>query len=228
MLLSGLIKPGWTVLDIGANIGTMTVAFARFVGQEGHVYAFEPQLYPHGCLGATVALNSMLHYVTPFKAAVGETIGEIPVPLLDPTKQTNFGGTSLQDKHTAPTEMVPMLNVDSISLPDCHLIKADVEGMEGAVLRGAVKTIEKCRPLIWVEQLDHKECAAAELKEFFKAHDYKAWKLATHLYSPHNARGERFNPFQYPDGTLMEDHNVIGVPHEDDPPEWVAKAEVFE
>ena len=50
-LLRRIIKPGWTVVDAGANIGALTLAFAEMVGTDGIVHAFEPQ--PENCLGAT-------------------------------------------------------------------------------------------------------------------------------------------------------------------------------
>jgi FkbM family methyltransferase len=227
-LVCDLIKPGWTVLDIGANIGTTALPFARSVGQEGRVLAFEPQLHPFNCLVSTITLNSLSHFVMPLRVAVGDTPGEILVPLLDPTTRgCNFGGCSLLEKHTTQTEVVPLITIDSLNLPDCHFIKADIEGMEAAALRGAAKTVDKFRPLIWAEQLDRFEANKQGLKDFFKANDYKAWKMATKLYSPHNSRRERHNMFVLDDGSPMEDHNVLAVPSEDQPPGWVSGAEVF-
>jgi 2-polyprenyl-3-methyl-5-hydroxy-6-metoxy-1,4-benzoquinol methylase len=38
-----IIKPGWTVLDVGANIGALTLPMAQLVGVKGRVFVFEPQ-----------------------------------------------------------------------------------------------------------------------------------------------------------------------------------------
>src|SRR5262245_48635407 len=83
-----LIRPGAHVADIGANIGTHTVAMARLVGPEGWVHAFEPQRLVFQTLCANVALNSLTN-VDCENAAVGEKTGSIPVEELDPHLPNN-------------------------------------------------------------------------------------------------------------------------------------------
>ena len=56
-----LVRPGATVLDIGANIGAHTVALATIVGPQGRVVAIEPQRVIHQMLGANAALNALHH-----------------------------------------------------------------------------------------------------------------------------------------------------------------------
>ena len=51
-------KPGFHVLDIGANIGAHTLRFAKCVGSGGIVYAFEPTTYAFDKLIRNIALNS--------------------------------------------------------------------------------------------------------------------------------------------------------------------------
>src|ERR1700759_4504087 len=58
-LLSRFINPGDTVVDVGANIGTHTVAFANLVGAGGVVPAFEPQRRLFQMLSGNVALNAL-------------------------------------------------------------------------------------------------------------------------------------------------------------------------
>ena len=50
--------PGFNV-DVGANIGTHTLAFARLVGERERVFAFEPQRLVAQVLAANIALNSL-------------------------------------------------------------------------------------------------------------------------------------------------------------------------
>lgn len=130
-ILQGFLQPGNVVADVGANVGNMMLAFAAAVGPRGRVICFEPQRFPYMCLCANIALNSLMHYVEAHPFAVGESQGTIDVPILDPTQQiTNYGGVSLLDEHTTPTEKVALINLDSLNLPALHLMKVDVEGME--------------------------------------------------------------------------------------------------
>ena len=55
-----IIKPGQTVLDIGANVGSHTLPFAKLVGNSGRVVAFEPTAFAYGKLVVNIALNPEL------------------------------------------------------------------------------------------------------------------------------------------------------------------------
>src|SRR5262249_37993601 len=59
-LYSRLVKPGATVLDIGANVGAHTLPLARLVGPSGRVVAFEPTQYAINKLRANLDLNPTL------------------------------------------------------------------------------------------------------------------------------------------------------------------------
>src|SRR2546423_1295891 len=52
-----LVKPGSTVIDIGANVGAHTLPFARLVGKSGRVVAFEPTKWAIGKLKRNLELN---------------------------------------------------------------------------------------------------------------------------------------------------------------------------
>ncbi len=58
-MLLRCLSPGDTVFDIGANIGTHAVPFARQVTAAGRVYAFEPQRHTFQYLCANAALNNL-------------------------------------------------------------------------------------------------------------------------------------------------------------------------
>jgi FkbM family methyltransferase len=146
-LLARFIKPGATVLDVGANIGTHTVPFARMTGPGGSVIAFEPQRTSFHLLCANVALNCLTN-VECLHQAVGAAEGSITVPVLPPDEQRNFAAVALGGDSG---ESVEMTTIDALELEACDLIKGDVEGMEAEVLKGARATIEAHRPLLYVE-----------------------------------------------------------------------------
>lgn len=217
-LLCSLIKPGNVVLDVGANVGSLAVAFASVVGRTGHVFAFEPQMLPYQCLVSNTITNSLSHIISPYQVAVGKEVGQIEVPMLDPL-DTNFGGCSLVDKADGPTSTCPLITVDVFDPPACHLLKVDVEGMEVDVLKGAYKTIAKFRPILWVEHLDYvpwRNETKKPLLEFFEEHDYKCWKVCTPTFSRRNIRRQTESPF--PSGT--GDQNVLALPADVAPPDF--------
>ncbi len=226
-IVRSFLRPGDTALDVGANVGNLTLAMAAAVGDKGRVLSFEPQRFPYLCLCANVALNSLMHVAEPYRLAVSDTEGLIDVPLLNPMQQvTNFGGASLLDVHTAPVEQVMTVTIDSLELPSLRLLKADVEGMEPAVFRGARGTIMRLRPVIWTECLEDRH-TRDDLVALFQELDYRSWFCKTNLFSAQNSRCCRHNMYTLTDGAEMEDHNVLALPHEAPIPDWVQSAPVF-
>lgn len=151
LLWQQIIKPGWTVVEVGANIGVHTVWLSKAVGSNGLVVAIEPQMQLYHMLCGNLALNEITNTVTVL-AAIGKTHGTITVPSISYGKQGNFGGVSLGGSEGAT---VPVLPLDALR-KDPEFIKIDVEGMEADVLRGARETIERCKPILYVEN-DRKE-----------------------------------------------------------------------
>jgi FkbM family methyltransferase len=168
-LFARLLRPGDVAVDAGANIGSLSVAMARQVGPRGCVHAFEPQPHVYRNLVANAALNE-LDQLECWNAAVGEAPGTIELPRMNPDARHSFGSVALNsDRRDAAGDAargvpVPMMTVDGLDLPACRLIKADVEGMEAHVLRGARETIAQHRPLLYL-QAELKEGVPALLEE---------------------------------------------------------------
>jgi len=182
-LVRKFIEFGDTVVDVGANIGTHTVAFANLVGPAGLVHAFEPQRRNFLMLAGNAALNGLDNVICHQKA-VGESEGEISLPLLPPPEVSfNYSAVPLQVGLPA-VENVPLTNLDSLNLPRCRLIKIDTEGMEQPVLAGAKSTIERCRPFLYVENNEHG--ASKTLSQILDAFGYKAWWSIYPYYDARN------------------------------------------
>lgn len=217
-----LVRPGDVVLDVGANIGTFTVPLALAVGRKGQVFAFEPQRIVYQCLCANLAINSLSDYVDPIRAGVGAADGTANIPAINPfLKNNNVGGVRLNQPGDH-SEQVPVITIDSLGLQSLRLIKIDVEGMEHEVLAGAAETVKRCQPAIFAECLPGDEKNAAGLKAFFAAHNYKAWSTVVRLFSPQNVR-------LCPDDVFGEqyDHNIVALPANATPPDWVKQATPF-
>ena len=153
-LLRQFIKPGDTIIDVGANIGTHTVAFANMVGPAGTVHAYEPQRRLFTMLAGNVALNA-LEWVVCHQEAVGDVMGDIHLPPLPPSDYSfNNSAVSLVDSLTQGNkadEKVPLVTLDSLDLSNCAVVKIDVEGMEFMVLVGATGLIARCQPVLYIE-----------------------------------------------------------------------------
>lgn len=176
-----IIRPGYTVLDIGANIGTHTVFLSKYVGPRGRVYAFEPQRIVNQQLVANIALNSLMNVQT-YQFALGTEKGFIHVPPVDYMHVGNFGAVSMSVD--AVGEKVELIRLDDLDLSACHVIKIDVEGMEQQVLSGSLNTISKYRPIIYAEN-DRKQ-KSADLIRFIADLNYDMYWHLPRLYNPQN------------------------------------------
>jgi FkbM family methyltransferase len=195
-VLFQLIRPGAVVLEVGANMGSHTIGLARAAGPTGMLLAFEPQRILFQILCANVALNALTNVHT-HHAAVGRETGTIHVPILDPTANQNFGSLSLEGRLEG--DPVALITIDSLKLPACNLIKIDVEGMESEVLAGAVQTIRRFRPVVYLEN-DKEGKTQALIQQLFAL----GYRLYWH-------RPPMFNPGNYFEATENIFGNVISI-----------------
>jgi FkbM family methyltransferase len=146
-LMCALTRPGDTIVEVGANIGTHTIPLARHLTPAGRLVALEAQPVAAMLLEANLALNG-IDWVEVHLAGGGREAGFACVPSIDYEHVANLGGVSLIGQ--ASEGQIRIETVDSLALRPA-LIKIDVEGMELDVLDGAVATIESDRPVIYVE-----------------------------------------------------------------------------
>jgi FkbM family methyltransferase len=159
----GMIPPEGTILDIGANIGIMTVSLAqRF--PKAKVYAFEP--IPNNIEALEKVVNYYkLKNVTLFKTALGEEKGELKMilPVINNSKMQGLSHV-LEEDASGTTEKgmqytVPVLKLDDIpeleAAYSITAIKIDVENFEYYVLKGGESMLRKHMPLIYCELWDN-------------------------------------------------------------------------
>jgi len=143
-----LVRPGDTVLDIGANIGLVTLWMSSLVGESGRVHAFEPNPILQEMLEKTFHRNGCSN-VQLHRMALGSEEGTLDLWI----PQNNAGAGSLilnrevEDCHVVP---VPVHTLSSVlgqeRIDSVRLIKIDAEGFEEEVLRGALDFLETVRP----------------------------------------------------------------------------------
>ena len=190
LLFEQLVEPGEVVLEVGANIGTHTLFFAKQVGPAGRVLAFEPQRILFQTLCGNLALNSVTNTHC-WNMAVGSEAGEITVPALDYARADNFGGIELGMHEQG--ESVPLATIDSFQLPRCDFIKVDVEGMEEDVFRGAAETIARCKPILYCE-CDRTDKSDSLIRLLDSLGYTMFWHLPP-LFHPQNFAGNPTNVF---------------------------------
>jgi FkbM family methyltransferase len=199
-LLGLFIKPGDTVVDAGANVGTHTLFFAGKVGAGGRVFAFEPQRIVFQTLCANLALNSVVN-VHAFQAALSRRPGTIVVPAPRYDVPANYGGVNLTG---AQGERVPVTTLDDLSIDGCRVLKIDVEGMELDVIEGGRALIASSKPIIYVENNDLSRSPA--LIERLLQLDYRLFWHVSRFFNPQNYLANPDNVFGD-----VGDVNMIGV-----------------
>ncbi len=138
------LRPGDTVLDVGAHVGYYTLLSSVLVGDRGAVWAFEPNPQNAGFLRRHVEINGRGN-VRITQAAVSDTDG---------TARFDFG-TGSGTGHLAEGGA---LEVRTVRLDDfarenglrVAAVKIDVEGAELAVLAGGEETLRRDRPVIFL------------------------------------------------------------------------------
>lgn len=184
-MLRKLVNPGDTVIEVGANIGALTVPLAQFVGSQGNVVAYEPQRILFQNLCANIALNGLMNVRT-VNAAVGSEGGAVTLPKIDYAEPNMFGAHTIEG--ATDGEQVQLLALDnSISVTRCRLMKIDVEGMEEQVVIGATELIKKHRPILYIEN-DRQEKSPGLIKRLLDL-DYKLYWHLPPLTRPDNFFG---------------------------------------
>jgi len=137
-LLTRLLRPGDTFVDVGAHIGYLSLVAAQQVGPRGRVVSIEPQ--PHNCdLLLRAAAANELRTLTLFCAAAGSSTSSIRLRLQDDQDHSRL---SLLDDETdeAFGFVVPVLPLNSIlataACTKVDVLKIDVEGFELEVALG--------------------------------------------------------------------------------------------
>jgi FkbM family methyltransferase len=175
-VLYRLVDPGDVVADVGANVGYMSSLAAARVGPTGKVLAFEPHpriyaMLEHNAAGWREAAE--IGEVELRRVALSDAAGE--GTLVSPSFDANSGLASLNsDQAPAPADAdadtmpVSLARLDEIPGADqVRVLKADVEGHEADVLRGASRLLESgtIRDIIFEDDGDYPSATTAILED---------------------------------------------------------------
>lgn len=183
---------GVVAIDCGANIGVLTIEWARFMYNWGQVYSFEAQEKIFYALAGNIIINNCLN-VTARHAAVGAENSTLKIPEPNYLVPSSFGSFELKKRATtefigqqinynAPQKEVPLVALDSLKLPRVDLLKIDVEGMEEDVLYGAMETISKSKPILIIEVIKSDK---AKIMQFLDNEGYKTFPMHLNVLAIH-------------------------------------------
>lgn len=147
-----------TVIDIGANIGAISQALEV---SGVNVVAFEPQ-------PEVFKLLKMNFKGEGHNVALGEKARKASMPSLRYDTRSNFGGAPCDKRSQLYGAVrVEMRPLDDYKFENVGVMKIDVEGYEVRVLLGAVETIERCGPVLYMEdnQEEHRESLYKVLRD---------------------------------------------------------------
>jgi FkbM family methyltransferase len=150
-LLHSLVKPGDTVLDIGANIGYYTLILARLVGERGKVYAFEPDPTNYELLKRNIALNGYKNVVPVMKATSNKN-GTLRLYLCRDNKAMHRVYDSQYCDGFIEIEAIRLDDYFAGREEKIDFIKIDIEGAEYAALEGMATLLGKSRRAILVTE----------------------------------------------------------------------------
>lgn len=174
-----LLPANTAVLDIGANIGIMTVHLARTI-KDVTVYSFEPMPNNIGAFKRIIKYFK-LQNVKLFEIALGNSEGEVEMvmPIISNVKMQGLSHVvhdSIPDNNDGERIKVPLKMLDNMieltnSPKRISGIKIDVENFEFFVLDGAKQLIAKNKPVVYAELWENEN--REKCFELFKSLNYK-------------------------------------------------------
>jgi FkbM family methyltransferase len=143
-----LVRAGDVVLDVGANIGVLSLFLSRIVGEGGCVHAFEPNPRTYALLLRSISANPRRNI-----RAHGVALGDAEAELALSVPRGNAGAASLAGLAGQTIDSVvrvPVVPLDAwaqrLSIKKIDFMKMDVEGFEPQVLRGGLQFLRAARP----------------------------------------------------------------------------------
>lgn len=181
------LRPGDGFIDVGANIGYFAVVASRLVGPQGRVVAVEASPRFHEKILRHIDLNNSTN-VRAVNAAVSDKNESLTFVL---ASSNNLGATSIvpydgraEATFTAQAQPLPEL-LEPAEIAQARVIKIDVEGAEGRVVRGLAPVLDQLRPdaeiVVGVEP-DRMRLLGDDVAELLTAmgdHGFHAYRLPT-------------------------------------------------
>jgi FkbM family methyltransferase len=173
-----LIREGDHIVDVGANVGEITLNAAKITGAKGRINAFEPDPCNFKRMKENLSLNNFYN-IRPQLVGLGDKTGMFPLCYINERNQGMNRILNSPPDQQKITE-IEVITLDKFAMENhitkLDLIKIDVEGFEYKVLKGAEDTLNKFHPTLFIE-LDEKNLvdqgnSAKQLVEFLENKGY--------------------------------------------------------
>ncbi len=201
------LKPGMTVIDVGANVGVYTFSAAQKVGAEGCVLAVEPFSNCVRCLQETCNINQ-LSWVKVCAGAASDRNGTARLALHTASELNELVDSDTEGAIPLSTfEEVTCFTLDSLIEPEnlsqIDFLKIDAEGHEIKVLEGSNRILTEFAPTILYENIAGSRGSNLVVADFLNARGYQLFR-----YQPYLQQLIRINSTEDLQGRL----NLIAMP----------------
>jgi len=167
-LLGRLIRPGATVMEVGAGVGAHALFLAAAVGEAGHLFLYESRPVVRRILQQNLAANRVVN-----------------MTLMRRTLGGSSTGTDIGEGHNDGMRPEPSTEtLDELQLERLDWLKLADSDTALAVLEGGADTLWRLRPLLFVAAADEPGLRrlAARVQEF----SYRCWRLQSALFNAQN------------------------------------------
>ena len=153
-ILKKYVTKNAIVFDIGANIGYVSIAMSKIVGEQGKVYSFEAIPETSNKCKRNLELNSCTNVSLTNKALSNQSemvIFRIPDGGETHSMASMIWHSSAKDSVEVEVESITIDTETRFSSLSPTFVKIDVEGAEGKVIKGMQGLIKRCNPVIFIE-----------------------------------------------------------------------------
>lgn len=168
-ILDKLMRDGMVVVDVGANIGEISMVAAKRVGKSGKVFAFEPIDELADELQSNIDRNGLSQVVIVRSGLADSIIDKVPIYAScgqgdQADEHRGLGSLYGEKAEGTPLQYIGITTLDAYfaehPVDRVDFIKIDIEGAELPCLRGAENTIRQHRPLLIIEVQEASAAAA--------------------------------------------------------------------
>jgi FkbM family methyltransferase len=170
------IKPGMSLVDVGANVGAYALPLARLAGEKGRVWAYEPGTGNRECLLAGIMENRLSNVIVS-GSALSNRVSDGWLAS-GPSGESHALLPSGQQSASGEPVRVSTLDEECRrqSWHDIDFIKIDAEGQEAQVIVGGREFLAAASPLVMYE-VKHGDENHHDLRWLFEVLGYRNYRL---------------------------------------------------